>query len=359
MLIIFSSLFVEGILFNILKGSVNNDLLAVLFIFFNAVIFFYVFVKSTNHRIFVILLFVAYFLRIALMFFDIYGNDIFLLPHSGSDSYHYHILGIEVSERLWSIGQVEKGNYTIFLGVLYKIFGPNRIVSQYVNVVFGMCIPLLLLKISKLIKIDNKKLTIPFIITCFFPQFLFFSAILLRESIMIFFIALSLYYLIKWYLSEKFIFFIYSISAILVASIFHAGILFIGLIYIMFIALFDAKQRKLRLSPKAIISLMASVVIVVLLNVFFREVFFEKFIRFENGFLRVVLNTLNNTRGESVYLANLQFNNLFDVVLYFIPKTIYYLFSPMPWDWRNIADAISFILDSTIYLYLFYKIIAG
>ena len=35
----------------------------------------------------------------------------------------------------------------------------------------------------------------------------------------------------------------------------------------------------------------------------------------------------------------------------------YFLFSPIPLDWRHLMDILTFIMDSSIYLYLLYTII--
>jgi len=55
-------------------------------------------------------------------------------------------------------------------------------------------------------------------------------------------------------------------------------------------------------------------------------------------------------RGDAAYLTNLKTENPLELVLHGPIKMLYFLSSPLPWDWRGIIDIISFLYDGIIYL---------
>src|SRR5699024_2056053 len=78
-----------------------------------------------------LILFLTYFLRLFLWFFDLYGRDYFVLPNSGLDSEMFNqsaITGLATGN--YGNGHV----YSIVIGLLYTFFGYERIIPQFFNV---------------------------------------------------------------------------------------------------------------------------------------------------------------------------------------------------------------------------------
>jgi len=73
-------------------------------------------------------------------------------------------------------------------------------------------------------------------------------------------------------------------------------------------------------------------------------------------FLTVASETAQSRqRGEAQYPSLLSITGPSDVLVKTVPRAIYFLFSPFPWDVSSPVHAIA-LLDSFIYIYLFYLV---
>ena len=57
----------------------------------------------------------------------------------------------------------------------------------------------------------------------------------------------------------------------------------------------------------------------------------------------------------SAYLLNLQAHSWSEAILYTPIKTFYYLFSPLPTNWRGLVDVAAFLLDSCVHFYVIFN----
>lgn len=203
----------------------------------------------------------AFCIRIILMMFDLYGRNIWILPGSGIDTEMFHDAGLKLGSY-----EIKDNPYGYFVGLIYSISMNQRVIAQYVNLLFGMSVLLITLKIMDELDIDyNVKLISLFIIS-FIPNYIIMSVILLRESIMIISLAVSLLYFIKWWKYNNIFYFITSISLVLFGSIFHSGVIGNALGYLIIFILFNNRERKLNINIKTII--LSIFIIFVVINIF-------------------------------------------------------------------------------------------
>ncbi len=52
----------------------------------------------------------------------------------------------------------------------------------------------------------------------------------------------------------------------------------------------------------------------------------------------------------SIYIIIVALAMVFVFFMYLLIKFVYFLFSPMPWNFRNIRDMFTFVFDGMIYL---------
>ena len=351
MLIISLVLIAESILFFLLKGIIDPFLLTIIFFAVSSVFYVLVIKKFTESKLFFYLLLASYLLRLFLIFFDRYGNHIFVMPNSNIDSYTYHKLASNMEIGLLQLGNQARGLYPVFLRIVYRIFGVNRIMGQYVNLVASMFVSLVFLKTLKLLKIEEKKVVLYFIILNFFPQILIFSSVLMREALIICALSFSIYYFMKWYISAKIQPFLLAILFVFIAMIFHEALLVFALGYILCFSIYDKNKKKFILGKKAIFTSLASLLLFAFVIFIFRDFIFEKFKVIGRGNFNYFLRYFSQKDGNSSYLLNLNYRNIWDVFISIIPRCFYFLISPMPWDWRNLMDAAAFLLDSAFYVY--------
>jgi hypothetical protein len=138
-----------------------------------------------------------------------YFYDPYNLPMEigAADGWNYHYSGELVSKTLkegrnvftalsgyWK-NETDYG-FSIYLGVVYYYLGPSIILIKLLNAVFGSITAIRVYQIATLIY-SEKKARQAAILFMLFPPLLWFSAMYLKETILIFLIVNSSYYILK------------------------------------------------------------------------------------------------------------------------------------------------------------------
>lgn len=306
----------------------------------------------------VMILLLGYLLRCVLMACDL--NQVFNVPHSGADTEHMHRIAawntyFDLSEqRVFT-------NYTIILTYIYSISGISRALAQYLNVIMGMVVLFYSVECMRLLKIKPKTMYNVLLLETLMPQLIIFSGILLREAWIQMFLAMSTYYFIRWFLGNKggAKNIIYCLGCVLAATWMHNGCIAIFIGYAMAFLFYNPSTKTNSFSYRSVLSaiLLVGFVAFYAANA---DALSSKFSKYEGMEGSDVFLARANSRivAGSQYLMWLpQTNNVFVALLFSPLKVFYFLFSPIPFDWRGISDAVSFMLDSLIYLYLFWKLL--
>ena len=70
-----------------------------------------------------------------------------------------------------------------------------------------------------------------------------------------------------------------------------------------------------------------------------------------------LLATINaDTTGDSAYLTWVKADSLWMGLVFSPLKMFYFLFSPLPTNWRGFGDVIAFMIDSSFYIFLCWNI---
>lgn len=289
------------------------------------------------------------------MLWDIYGRHIFAFPGSGADSEGFYRASVLVSKNMKLIkGSIYGGNYTKILGSIFYITGENRILGQYINVILGVFIIILIYKSLRMLNIKKKNINTSILIISLFPNALIFSGILLRENFITFFVALSIYYFIKWHKKGEFKSQLLSIVSILIASSFHSGVIGILVGYMFTYIFYNRKINSFKISVKTTILLLVFTFLgIAILNQ--SDVFLGKFKNIDE--LEDIISTANSRTGGSVYLTSLKLNNWWQVLIYSPIYMFYFLTSPLPWNWRGLNDIVTFFIDSSLYFIFVFMLI--
>ena len=310
---------------------------------------FYIF-KIYSQKIFTVL-FVGYIIRLLFLFIDF--EHLMPIIHSGADSEMFFSLAKD------NLGTTQKNffsNYIIFLSYLFEITGPERLFAQYINVLAGFGTMIYIDKCLVLFSVDNRIRVKAMWATALMPHLIIFSAILLRESILILFAIMSLYFLLKWTRQKKAGSMIASLSLILGSTFLHSGMigLFVGFIFI-FISYQHSSQKLLFKSSSLIpLAILLPFSLLLLLKTDLFTGYFQSFFDIESGGLseELLLDRFNSKEDAgSAYLQGLNYSSFWSILVYMPLKVFYFLFSPMPWEWRGTGDILAFILDAPFYFF--------
>ena len=336
--------------------GISYEILSMLYVILTSIVFIFYILKSKFSKKIKLLLFLAFFIRFICALIDLYG---FRIPHAGSDDDGFY----EESLRLYT-GSIQFNNstyglyYTLLLNFLYQFIGSNRLGVQFTNVLFSLISIIYIVKIFNELKLSEKTTITGVSLISFMPNLIFLNSILRRDTLITMLIVISIYKILNWYQTGNMKSAILSLIYVGIASIFHTAPIFIAFVYLLFIIMYNRQKEKIDFSGLNFIKVFFLVLCSLGVGGYFLgNLAGSKFSGFTS--MDSVYELVSYSYGGSVYLANLNIENFYQLVLYSPLKFIYFLFSPMPWDVRGIADISSFILDSIVYIYLFYLVISN
>ena len=296
----------------------------------------------------------GYALRCILMAIDL--NHFFLVPHSGGDSEFLH----NIAARNQYLKEYRVfTHYTIILSFIYSISDTSRALAQYFNVILGMGVLAYMVECMKVLRIDRRTMHNVLLIAVLMPHLIIFSGILLREAWIQLFLTMSLYYFLRWFKrqgGQKLI--LASLACVVAATWMHNGCIAVFVGYAMAFLFYNPDEKTNSFSYRSIISalLLFGFLAFYAAN---SDMLSSKFAKYEGMDIDEAFVARTNVRlvSGSMYLEWLPKTDNLLVAMLFAPlRMFYYLYSPIPFDWRGFSDITAFFMDSVIYIYLSWKL---
>lgn len=338
------------IMFFIKDTIINFSLYSFFLIIINFVIISLYLFKNLKNNI-LIMIYLGFVARILIMLIDLYVPSVNILG-SGSDTEYFHSASINIANGIMPLSE-GRTYYVNVLSGLYYLFGDQRLLAQFLNITFWLFAAIYLYKSLLLFEVHRKITLLSLLIFIILPNGMFMSSILLRESIIVFFITLSLYYFSKWLKLKVIKDYIFAILLALAAMLFHAGMVGFLIGYI-FAFIFNTQRKEGKRTNRIAYLLLITAILVLLFSN--DDLFLSKFNSLQDG---GVENLSISNKGGSAYLQGFSNYSSWQVFLLTPLKMVYFLFSPLPMDWRGVNDIISFLFDSIFYIFLFICITIG
>ena len=344
----FLILVLQFVLFYIVKPTDTTDSVLIATAIFAFSVAFFVDLNS-NKKIapYAMAIFIGYLWRVALVYFDIYGRDIYHLPNSGADSNMYYrnaCLFVETGDP--GLGEM----FSRVMGTIYKIVGTSKLYGQFIVALFSIVSLLCLMSI--LLESDLDEKTRHRVIGCvaLLPNFAILSSIFLRESVVAMFISLSLVFFMKWMKKGGGVRYILALALVMCGAMFHSGSVAVALGYLAVLMLYDQKNKVFRLNFKSLIPSLVVLLVLAYLFINYADVFFGKMTNVSS--IADVGSTF--AEGGSSYAAYVgDSSSVGNMIVYTIPRIVYFLFSPFPWQWRGLGDIIAFFFSGLFYLWAY------
>ncbi len=287
---------------------------------------------------------IGYYLRLFLLFFDLYGQWIFVLPNSGADADVFYG---------WAENYMKKGGWTrtVFpkvIGFIMRYVGQSRLYMQFLVMLCSMVSICIFAIILYDLDIANNVKYRAVAIVCMLPNFAILSSIFLRESIVTMLLTLSIVSFILWLQGAPFYCFFFAIAFDLMAAIFHSGTAGLILGYMVVLLLYDRRWKRFHANFVNIFPVALMCLFLTFMYFNYAEAFLGKMLGLET--LSDVANTTDV--GGSSYAAYVgNSSSIGSMIIYTIPRIVYFLFSPFPWQWRGIQDIIAFLFSSMFYIW--------
>jgi len=335
----------------------SSEVFSIICIFLNSIVVFF-FIEKSFKREYKFIVLLGYFLRIILLFADYYKW--FPILHSGGDSEDFHQTALKIMQYGFQRTFIYS-NYEYFTGLIYLLIGPQRFFLQYINVLFGMGTLYYIYYTFQLLNLSKKTTRLFFIISCLMPQLIIFSGILLRESILIYATSASAYFFVKWILKNNTYHFLFSVCFILIATWLHSGMIGVLIGYLIASISYDRKEKKIKFSYRSVIPLFLCLFFIIyLVNKGIFTTYFNSTFDNDRGMTSAILEKANGVSyAGSRYLTWINVDSPTQLLLFSPLKMFYFLFSPIPFDWRSVSDIVAFFLDSVFLLYFTFLIFSG
>ncbi len=330
--------------------GVRYDVLSVIYVTSTSSILIFYILNSKNDKNKKLIFLLAFIVRIIGMYIDLY---VFRLPHAGSDDDGFYNVSLKCFNGDLKISaNLYGGIYTKFLYFIYLFIGSNRLGAQFTNVLFSMISIIYFSKILDKLSLSNKSKNLGILLISFMPNLIFLNSILRRDTLITLLAILSINKFLDWYQLRKIKYAIVALLYILIASAIHSAMIFVFFMYLFIIFMYNKKKDKIDFSGFNFTKALFSLCFIVVIGIYLFQNVNSKFSKFTE--MDALYETVSNTKGGSAYLTSMKVETLPQLIMFLPFKFVYFLFSPMPWDFRNVMDMFTFAFDGAIYLYLFY-----
>lgn len=293
---------------------------------------------------------IAYIWRVFFLYFDIFASGLYVLPNSGGDSSGFYRGAV----RYMTYGGSTRGLFPKVMGTVFRVIGPNRLYGQFLLLLCSMVTLALIAMMLRKLNISARDAGRTMMLIGLLPNVAILSALFLRESIVGMFVTLSLYFFVTWLQKDRGVQLLLSIGAALLASAFHAGTASLLVAYIAVRLLYNKKRKDFHFRFTNVFPAVVLIAVIAFLFINYADVWFGKLVNVDS------LDDIANTHdaGGSSYAAYVGNSaSPLNVLIYTIPRMVYFLFSPFPWQWRGLNDIITFFFSSMFYLSVSWKTI--
>ena len=289
-------------------------------------------------------LFFAYFWRFFLLFFDIYGKNVYNLPNSGPDANSFYR---EAVAYVLSNGSKNAGSFATILGSAFRIVGTSRLYGQFLIMLMSVLAICIFARVLSELELDLRVKSWAVLLLGFLPNYAILSVLFLREAPVCLSLTYSVYCFYHWLKDGKTWSFLLAFAAALVGAWFHSGSVAVVIGYIAVIMLYDRQKGRYRPNMRSTLPAVLLSLVLIYLYLNYGDTLFGKFAKVDS------LEDIGNTSeyGGSSY-AQYVGNSAtpLNMLIFTIPRIIYFLFSPFPWQWRGLSDIIAFFFSSLFYL---------
>lgn len=285
----------------------------------------------------------AYITRIIVIYYDVNINEIDVLDSATfrAEAEHFFYYNTLISGE-----KIKSFNANLLMGMIDKIFGPQRFIIEYCNTLCFISGALITSRLLKKYNIKRSHRYIMLLWVLFTPMSLRWSSTSNREGFIQLFVSASMYFAFMWMEHHKKRYAIGTGIFLIMAMCMHSGTIGIAAGYIVWLAFYDKRRKKLSLKGKTVLVLLFSSMFLLVIYNNFAKVLFAKFSNLES-ITDIVKSSISSGDGGSGYsIPGGDADSIWEIILYSPLRMIYFLLSPMPWDWRGPRDAIAFMICS-------------
>lgn len=293
------------------------------------------------------LIFLAYMARLLLLALDYLEGDIIGNLLNIRDYKIFEAVARRYYEGVFSSRST---NYPYIINVIFHVFGPNTFMNRLINILLSVMTLMIVYKFLQEMQLEKKCRILALAILSFSPYTIVYSILSMRESYYLFFITLSFCHFCKWKFTgnDKYIY--YTIVSVAPVLYLHSGYISFPALYLFYYVFDKSKGNK-----KGLFIFFIRIVACVAIIIFLSQLQSMHYI-FRNGqrgliySIQTTYRQHSNQGGGSRYLSWMKASNPIQILIFTPIRMLYFLFSPIIFDWRGIVDLISFLTDGLLHL---------
>lgn len=308
--------------------------------FFSFQFFYFLFFDRNKKRedaIVFFLMFIAFIVRMFLIIYDANIKEI-----DPGDCHDFRV----AAEYFFYTNIVSFRNVgftftTLFMGIIDKVFGPQRIILQYWGAMSFLLASYITYRALIFLKADKNIIRFIILWMLFTPQNIKNTSISNREGFISLFVATSIYLFLMYVKSKKVILIVLSCASATVGAMLHSAVLFTVTGFIVYFVLFSPNKNYYTITSKSLLKGAFIVLLIFVVYSLLGNLMMSKFGTIES--VSDIASVTSSSHGGSSYdIAGASATSVSDLILYTPIRAVYFLLSPMPWDWRGVQDIIAF-----------------
>ena len=189
-------------------------------------------------------LMIGYWIRVFLLYFDLYGNNIYVLPNSGADTAMFYGGALRYME----YGGSTRTVFPLVMGTIFRFIGKNRLYGQFLVMLCSIASLVFLAHAMDDLSILEETKMKSYTVICLLPNFAILSSIFLRESIVTMFITLSVCMMVSWMTEGGNLKVVLAIASSMAAAYFHSGSIGITIGCLLTVLIYDPWKHRIRVS---------------------------------------------------------------------------------------------------------------
>jgi len=323
----------------------NRNTVSWYIIFFLSLVFIISMFRKYNARDFdwiaLFVVFTGFFIRVFLLYWDLNFRHIFVLPNSGVDSEGFYAAALGLTER-------RAGNFTRIMGWIFSLFGPQRYIAQFFNLLLGISTIFISLNLLRKVTTNKNSTILLLTVGILLPYYMIMNVIFLREALISFFVTCGLYFFISWFKDGKLWGMFLCMVCSLVVGLLHSGSIIVALGFAVCFVLYDRKRKSFRVTSKTLLQGAFFFMMFFVFDIIFDDALFGRLLYADVASLTTFAE---RETGDSAYTFFIHTGvEALDFLVNTPFRMLYFLFSPFPWYWRGPFDIIAFIFSAGFYI---------
>jgi len=306
------------------------------------------------------ILYVALILRV---FVILLGHYVVVLPDSTADAQGFEWYSWQLAEggffNVVSSFDLETHRFFWFLALPYSLLGRSFLMLQSFSLLCGMGTIYLGWKVASILWNNTVANKVGWTIALF-PSLILYSALIMREVYIGFFLLVAIYGICKWYKTESFKSLIIIVAGFSGASLLHGTLMVGGLAFAIIFCISAFKKMFISIVNNR---LDFKILIIFLLVLYSLQLFTSNKISvsYLGSFAEatdtkiLTRKTIYSSSGKAAWPKWLSINSTAELIYKAPMRSLYFVFAPFPWNVKATKHFIG-MFDSFLYMYLVYLI---